>query len=91
MGATLPDPQPHHSPHSNGPHGIAGIAAVAELQPDRAVFAVDPQRRITFWSTGAERMLGYRAAEADDGERLQFRDHQRIRGRDQCVDDKRIL
>ncbi len=58
MGATLSDPLP-----KNAPLGIAGIAALAELQPDRAVFAVDDQRRITFWSTGAERLLGYRAAE----------------------------
>ena len=58
MVATLSE-----SPLQGTPLAIAGIAALAELQPDRAVFAVDGERRITFWSSGAERMLGYRASE----------------------------
>lgn len=45
------------------PLTLAGIAALAELQPDRAVFAVDAQRRVTFWSSGAERLLGFRSSE----------------------------
>ncbi len=35
--------------------------ALADVLPDAAVFTVDAERNITFWSAGAERLLGYRA------------------------------
>lgn len=37
------------------------FASLAELVDDAAVFAVDSERRIVYWSPGAERILGYKA------------------------------
>ncbi len=39
------------------------LVALAELDHDAAVFAVDEQQRILYWSPGAEALLGYRAAD----------------------------
>ncbi|MEM1024786.1 MAG: PAS domain-containing protein [Myxococcota bacterium] len=36
---------------------------LADLYPEDAVFAVDAQRSIVFWSKGAEKVLGFRAEE----------------------------
>ncbi len=38
--------------------------SLAELLPDAAVFAVDAERNIIFWSSGAERVLGFSREEA---------------------------
>ena len=38
-----------------------GFRGLAELLPDAAVFAVDADRNIVFWSDGAERLLGFPA------------------------------
>ena len=35
---------------------------IGTLFPDAAVFVVDHERRLTFWSDGAERLLGFRRA-----------------------------
>lgn len=40
-----------------------GFAALAELFPDSAVFAVDADRNVVYWSPGAERLLGFPATE----------------------------
>jgi PAS domain S-box-containing protein len=37
--------------------------ALAEVMPDAAVFTVDADRNITYWSPGAERLLGFKAGE----------------------------
>lgn len=37
------------------------FAALADLWPDAAVFAVDGERNVVFWSEGAERLLGFSA------------------------------
>ena len=39
------------------------LAAIAELHPDKAFFAVDGQQRILYWSSGAEKIFGYAANE----------------------------
>jgi len=39
------------------------FAALSELMPDAAVFAVDRERNIVMWSRGAEQLLGYSAAD----------------------------
>jgi two-component system response regulator AtoC len=39
------------------------FADLAELLPGAAVFAVDAQRDVVFWSAGAERLLGFSSAE----------------------------
>lgn len=39
----------------------AYLDAVASLEPDAAYYAVDDQQRITYWSPGAERLLGHAA------------------------------
>ncbi len=41
----------------------AALQAMAESHADRAVFVVDGDRRILLWSPGAEKLLGYRAAD----------------------------
>ena len=38
---------------------VAAFEALAELVPDAAVFAVDADRNVLLWSSGAERLLGY--------------------------------
>ncbi|MGE0712398.1 MAG: sigma-54 interaction domain-containing protein [Planctomycetota bacterium] len=40
------------------------LDALARLDPDAAVFAVDEAREVVLWSPGAERLLGVPAAEA---------------------------
>lgn len=45
----------------------AALCTLAELMTDAAVFAVDAQRNIVLWSSGAERLLGYRAADVLNG------------------------
>ncbi|MEZ6186155.1 MAG: sigma 54-interacting transcriptional regulator [Planctomycetota bacterium] len=40
------------------------LDGLASLFPDAAVFAVDAERTVVYWSEGAERLLGYRAEEA---------------------------
>ena len=56
------------APASDAPDWLAtlsgpeAVAALADLLPDAAVFTVDAERRVRFWSRGAERLLGYRAA-----------------------------
>lgn len=42
----------------------AAAQALADLDPDAAVFAVDADRDVVLWSAGAERLLGIPAAEA---------------------------
>jgi nitrogen fixation/metabolism regulation signal transduction histidine kinase len=37
--------------------------ALTDLLPDAAVFVVDRNRAIRFWSSGAERLLGFRVDE----------------------------
>lgn len=39
------------------------LASLTDLMPDAAVFAVDAERNIVFWSKGAETLLGFRADE----------------------------
>ena len=39
------------------------LSAISELHPETIVFAVDAQRNVVFWSEGAERLLGFTAAE----------------------------
>jgi len=41
----------------------AACDALSAALPDRAVFAVDSQRRIVWWSAGAEALLGFKADE----------------------------
>ncbi len=43
--------------------GGASVAALASLLPDAVVFVVDADRRILFWSDGAERLLGFKAGD----------------------------
>jgi two-component system response regulator AtoC len=43
--------------------GPEAFAALAELHPEAAVFAVDGDRNVVFWSQGAERLLGFAASE----------------------------
>lgn len=38
--------------------------ALADLVPDAAIFVVDRNQHVIFWSQGAERLLGFSAAEA---------------------------
>lgn len=40
------------------------LQAIGDLDPETAYFAVDGSQQITFWSKGAEQLLGYPAAEA---------------------------
>lgn len=40
-----------------------GFAALAELMPNAAVFAVDQNRDVVFWSEGASRLLGFDSGE----------------------------
>jgi transcriptional regulator with PAS, ATPase and Fis domain len=40
------------------------LDTIGRLHPDDVVFAVDGDRRVVFWSDGAERTLGYGASEA---------------------------
>ena len=42
-----------------------GFETISALLPDAAVFAVDGDRTILHWSEGAERMLGFRPADAE--------------------------
>ena len=42
----------------------AAMAALAQLDPQAAVFVVDADRDVVFWSEGAERLLGIPAQEA---------------------------
>lgn len=51
-------------PDANDPRLLA--ADLARLFPAAAVFAVDRERRIRYWSTGAERLLGFAASEVID-------------------------
>ena len=39
----------------------AALDALSELLPDAVVFAVDRHNHVTWWSAGAERLLGYKA------------------------------
>ncbi len=39
------------------------FSTLAELMPDAGVFAVDENRRIIYWSPGAEKLLGFKAEE----------------------------
>lgn len=39
------------------------FSALANVMPEAIVFAVDAERNVVFWSRGAERMLGFSAAE----------------------------
>jgi transcriptional regulator with PAS, ATPase and Fis domain len=39
--------------------GAEAFAALADAWPDAAVFAVDGERNVVFWSKGAERLLGF--------------------------------
>lgn len=43
--------------------GQEAFVALAELNPGAAVFVVDRERRILFWSSGAESLLGFSASE----------------------------
>jgi PAS domain S-box-containing protein len=43
--------------------GRRHFETLAEFYPDHAVFAVDADRNVVFWSRGAERVLGFRAEE----------------------------
>jgi transcriptional regulator with PAS, ATPase and Fis domain len=43
--------------------GPEAFAALADLCPDAAVFAVDGDRNVVFWSKGAERLLGFAAGD----------------------------
>jgi transcriptional regulator with PAS, ATPase and Fis domain len=43
--------------------GPEAFAALADLWPDAAVFAVDRDRNVVLWSKGAERLLGFAAAD----------------------------
>lgn len=51
-------------PNAKDPLALA--ADLSRLFPSAAVFAVDRERRIRFWSTGAERLLGFAASEVID-------------------------
>jgi transcriptional regulator with PAS, ATPase and Fis domain len=45
--------------------GVAdAFAALADLPPEAAVFAVDKDRNVVLWSAGAERLLGFSKQEA---------------------------
>lgn len=52
------------SPAQAGPIDPSLAAAIVEGATDYAIFTLDFAGRITSWSTGAERMLGYSADEA---------------------------
>ena len=39
------------------------LAGLGELLPGAAMFAVDAERRVLWWSAGAEQLLGFRADE----------------------------
>jgi transcriptional regulator with PAS, ATPase and Fis domain len=43
--------------------GPEAFAALADLWPDAAVFAVDRDRNVVLWSKGAERLLGFAAGD----------------------------
>ena len=43
---------------------MALIEAMGQLHPDDVFFVVDGERKVLFWSDGAERLLGYAADEA---------------------------
>jgi transcriptional regulator with PAS, ATPase and Fis domain len=43
--------------------GPEAFAALADLWPDAAVFAVDADRNVVLWSKGAERLLGFAAGD----------------------------
>jgi two-component system response regulator AtoC len=43
--------------------GAEAVAALADLWPDTAVFAVDADRNVVLWSKGAERLLGFEAGD----------------------------
>ncbi|MBI5611051.1 MAG: sigma 54-interacting transcriptional regulator [Deltaproteobacteria bacterium] len=61
MSRTTPPPD---APTAQDPgEFLGGVQLLGELQPDRAVFAVDAERRITYWSAGAELLLGYTSQE----------------------------
>lgn len=44
-------------------HGLKLAKQIAHLMPDAVVFVVDKNRRIRFWSSGAEKQLGFTSAE----------------------------
>lgn len=39
------------------------VASLAELLPDVGIYMVNAERNVVFWSAGAERLLGFTAAE----------------------------
>lgn len=62
-----------------GPQAV--LCTLAELVGDAAVFAVDADRNVILWSSGAERLLGYRADEVLNGSCLRAnRCHQCVQG-----------
>lgn len=70
---SLPDPrQPpmHQSPRLNlwlaGLGGNAVLSALADMAEAGAVYILDAEGRILFWSAGAERLLGFTADETLD-------------------------
>jgi two-component system, NtrC family, response regulator AtoC len=50
---------------STGPHQV--LEGLLEITADDAVFAVDAERNIVYWSPGAERLLGFPATEVLGG------------------------
>ncbi len=49
-----------HAEQLNASRSISLAEDVALLLPDAAVFVVDRERRLRFWSKGAEQLLGYK-------------------------------
>lgn len=46
-------------------HPDTAFRALADLQAEAAIFAVDADRNIVYWSPGAEKVLGFRADEVE--------------------------